>query len=279
MSIDAHNGPTREAAWSNFESLAGRRMDVDRQFKRWDQPCVDAGDRVSVSVGRTLLISWDAIRLDGTHEKWARIASGAVNRRIDACAAALKSLGATVEFSFQHEPETRTGPGEAGTAAEYIAAYRHVVRRMRAAAVPARYVPIFMAITARQGLMTTWYPGNAWTDAVGFDGYNWYGCVNPNGPWVRPAYVFGAAYTFTTSVGKPMVIAEWGTGEDPAVPGRKAQWIDDLAATIKGWPNVVEVNIFNSGRNKNCPRYADTSASSLAAFVAMGADGYYNTAG
>jgi hypothetical protein len=85
-----------------------------------------------------------------------------------------------------------------------------------------------MALTARKGQMGTWYPDNAWSNAVGFDGYNWYGCVNPNGPWVTPTHVFNAAHKSTVSVGKPMVIVEWGTGEDPAVVG-----------------------------NRNCPRYAD----------------------
>lgn len=279
VSIDAHTGATREAAWSTFELQAGRRMDVDRQFKRWDDPCVTSSDAASVAAGRRLLISWDAKRKNGSYESWKRIASGADDRLIDACAAALNSLGTLVEFSFQHEPETNTGalPGGAGTSSDYIRAYRHVVDRMRSDGANVVYVPIYMAQTARLKRMATWYPGSAWVDAVGFDGYNWYGCVNPKGPWVTPTFVFSGAHTFTTSVGKPMVIAEWGTGEDPATVGRKAQWINSLSAMAKGWSNLVEVNIYHSGRNKNCPRYADTSPSSLAAFDAMGADPYFNT--
>lgn len=278
VSVDAHTGPSREAAWSKFEAQAGRQMDVDRVFKQWDEPCVNASDQASAAAGRTLLISWTAKRRNGAgYESWARIASGEVDDLIDTCAAALNSLGTTVEFTFQHEPETNTGSLRAGTPADYIAAYRHVVDRMRLNGVNARFVPIFMAITARQGKMSTWYPGNNWADGVGFDGYNWYGCVAPNGPWVTPSFVFQAAYNFTLQVGKPMVIAEWGTGEDPAVVGRKARWINDLSAMVKSRPNIVEVNIYNSGRNKHCPRYADTSPSSQAAFVAMGADPYFRT--
>src|SRR6188472_2879310 len=62
VSIDAHTGATREAAWSKFETQAGRRMDVDRQFKRWNEPCVNSSDAASVAAGRRLLISWDAKR-------------------------------------------------------------------------------------------------------------------------------------------------------------------------------------------------------------------------
>ncbi|MGZ5403934.1 MAG: glycosyl hydrolase [Nocardioides sp.] len=278
VDIDAHTGPNRQAAWANFELMSGRQMDVDRQFKKWDEPCVNASDRASADAGHRLLISWTAKRRNGSYETWSRIASGTVDPLIDACAAALAGLGATVEFTFQHEPETNTGllPGGAGTPAEYQAAYRHVVERMRTQVSNVLYVPIFMAITPRQKKMATWYPGNAWADAVGFDGYNWYGCVNPKGPWVTPTFVFNAAHNFTVSVNKPMVIAEWGTGEDPAVVGRKATWIGALSAMAKTWSNLVEINIYHSARNKHCPRYSDTSPSSLAAFNAMGSDPYFN---
>lgn len=279
IDLDSHTGTDRKTAWTKFETtVALRRLDVDRQFRRWDQPCATADDLWSVSLGRTLLVSLDARLLNNSYETWARIASGADDARLDECAKELNALGGTVEFSFQHEPETNTGalPGGAGTPTDYIAAYRHVVDRMRYDQLNARYVPIFMAITPRNGRMTTWYPGDAWVDGVGYDGYNWYGCVRPSGPWVTPSLVFAAAHNFALSRGKPMVIAEWGTGEDPATPGRKGQWITDLATMVKSWPSVVEVNIFDSGRNPNCPRYADTSASSLAAYRAMGADPYFH---
>jgi hypothetical protein len=110
VEVDSHTGRTREAAWANFESMSGRQMDVDRQFKKWDEPCVNASDRASAAAGRRLLISWTAKRRNGSYESWSRIASGALDPLIDACATALAGLGSTVEFTFQHEPETNTGP-------------------------------------------------------------------------------------------------------------------------------------------------------------------------
>ncbi|MDQ3881394.1 MAG: hypothetical protein M3295_10035 [Chloroflexota bacterium] len=58
---------------------------------------------------------------------WANIAAGFENTQIDAIAARIKALGFPVFMAFQQERETAVGTY--GTAAEYAAAYRYVVKR------------------------------------------------------------------------------------------------------------------------------------------------------
>ncbi|MEO7573134.1 MAG: hypothetical protein ABIX10_11940, partial [Acidimicrobiales bacterium] len=70
--------------------------------------------------------------------------------------------------------------------------------------------------------------------------------------------------------------AEWGSTEDPAVSGRKAQWIADAATTLKGWPEVKVVSWYDNGAPQACDWWIDTSASSLAAFATMANDPYFN---
>jgi plastocyanin len=72
-----------------------------------------------------------------------------------------------------------------------------------------------------------------------------------------------------------MVIAEYGTGEDPSNPNAKAQWFTNFADLMKLWTDVKGVTYFNAG-NGSCDRYVDTSPQSLAAFGADGADVYFN---
>jgi plastocyanin len=73
-----------------------------------------------------------------------------------------------------------------------------------------------------------------------------------------------------------MIAAEWGTGEDPADPNRKAQWFTDALATAKTWPELKGVSYYDSGRNPQCLRWINTSPQSQAAFAAIGADPWFN---
>ncbi len=59
-------------------------------------------------------------------------------------------------------------------------------------------------------------------------------------------------------------------------PGRKAQWFRDAAATLKGWPEFKGVAYFHVHLNQGCPRWFDSSDSSLAAFREMALDPYFN---
>ena len=47
-----------------------------------------------------------------------------------------------------------------------------------------------------------------------------------------------------------------------------------LTAQLQRWPGIVAVLYFDADRG--CPRWVDSSASSLAAFRAMGAEPYFN---
>lgn len=278
LSLDAHNGTDELRAQRDFEASWGRRSDLVRVFTGWTQPSLfTPAERTLAAEGRTLVLSWNSWN-SGTGVPWAQVANGSQDALIDARAAEVKAFGKPLLFTFQHEPEhwTSNPATKAGTPAEYCSAYRHVVDRFRSAGVTnASYGQILMAWSSTRSNAEQYYCGDADVDWLAADGYNWYGCVKPDGPWRMPAEVFNAWYAFGTRHGKPMVITEWGTGEDPAVPGRKAAWIDALNTYVKARPTIKGVMIYSTAKNKNCPRYADTSPSSLAAFQRMGADPYY----
>jgi hypothetical protein len=228
--------------------------------------------------GRIPFISMDA---GGKNKvRWSAIANGFQDAFIDACAASLASLSGPVFFTFQHEPDNRLDLAkkkQLGTIADYVAAWQHVHDRIVAdGATNVTFVQVLMASSLRNGRGDLFYPGDGEVDYVAADGYNWYGCKGHQGPWVSPSFVFSGLAKFGAKHNKPLMIAEWGTGEDPANPGRKAQWINDLATWVQVNASVKAVSIYDTARVPSCPRYADSSPQSLAAFDAVGALPWFN---
>lgn len=278
---DAHTGPDRRTAVQTFEANAGRVMALERVFYRWDAAFPNADDEWSRDHGRTLIMSWNAARSNGTFAKWADIAAGVYDADIDAKAAALSAFGAPLVFVFNHEPNNgNNATGEtAGTPAEFQAAFRYIHDRFNADGVTnVSFGLVLMAISFRQAAdADLWYPGDAYVDILGADGYNWYGCNGfASSPWANVRDIFTPFHEYGIAHNKAMIAAEWASGEDPLDPNRKAQWIRDGAATWKSWPEIKGVSWFNTGTNPGCPRYVDTTPESLAAFAEIGADPYFN---
>ncbi len=66
------------------------------------------------------------------------------------------------------------------------------------------------------------------------------------------------------------MVVEFGVQEDPAVPGRKAQWLLDALATAKTWPSLKALIYFDVVKD-GYPWVTDSSASSMSRLPADGA--------
>jgi hypothetical protein len=249
-----------------FEALLGRRMWVERSYHDWYDPFPDVYDEEAKADGRLLILSWSAKNGTGA-VPWAQIAAGRYDGMIRTRAAALARFGAPVVFVFQHEPN---GPYRAGTPAQYVAAYRHVHDLLEAAHASNVVFGFVMFDSAfRSGAAETYYPGDADVDVVGADVYNWSGCPGRSDPWLSFAQKAAPFHAFLLAHHQLGVIAELGSNEDPARPGRKAAWIRDAFRTILGWPDVKAVAWFDGRVGPSCDWRIDTSPSSLAAFRAV----------
>jgi hypothetical protein len=268
----SHTGPDRRSALEAFESQVGRTMSLERVYYFWDETWPTADDAWTRDAGRVPYISWNARRTDKTTARWADIAAGTYDPVILARAADLIAFGGPVIFSFQHEPENDP---DAGTAAEFVAAFRHVRDVFQLAGVTnVTYAWTMMAWSFRTGSAPAYYPGDDAVDVIASDGYNWYSCPRGSDPWRSFTEVFAPFHTFGQQHHKQMIIAEWGGREDPLLPGRKATWIDETSTQLKLWPDIVGVMYYDA--DKGCARWVDSSASALASFRAMGADPYFN---
>src|SRR5438093_773541 len=276
LKLDPHNGLDRRTAVTNFEALIGRPLAVERVYYKWDDVFPNGDDYWSRDQGRTLYISWNAAYGDQC-ATWADIAAGLYDSDIDAKASAFIAFGSPVIFSFHHEPTTYNQGEICGRPEDYKAAWRHIRDRFEADGVTnLTYAWTMTAKSFENENAEPYYPGDDVIDIVAADGYNWYSCEFHPGPWRSIEQIFSSFHDFGVSHGKRMVIAEYGSGEDDALPGRKAQWFTDGADILKRWPEIKGISYFNVGNGGACDRYVDTSPDSLAAFRTMGFEPYFN---
>ena len=267
-----HTGPTEQQAQETFESMVGRQMAVDKEGYPWDEGWPTNYASWSRDQGRIMSFEWNAQLYDGSVIKWADIANGLYDADIDAKATAIKAFAAPAFFIFNHEPENEVG--QAGTTQDFINAYRHIHDRFVADRVTnLSYVLVLMAFTFRMGLADAYYPGSKYVDLLGADGYNYYQCPGHISDWSSFADIFSAFHDYGVSHHKQLFVSEWGSEEDPAQPGRKAQWISDAERTLKDWPEVKVVAYYDN--EGDCVWWVDSSQSSLNAFKNMGADPYF----
>jgi hypothetical protein len=250
-----------------FEDRVGRRFDAYRWWLTLDSVVDDQtlafmrdllGDRVP-------LVGFSLARRDG-QATWGAIAEGRYDERIVATAEALERYGEPMVVVLDHEPEADVP--EAGTPAEFRRMFRHVAGLFEEHATNVELAFVLTSMTYRQGEADRWYPGDDAVDWIGADGYNW----RAGGEWRSCEDIFEAFYRFgAPSDGgrrpeKPLLIAEFGTGRDPAVPARRAQWLDECRRWVASRPAIKMVAYFHA--------YGwalDDDAQAMAAFRAWGA--------
>jgi Glycosyl hydrolase family 26 len=284
-------GQTKDQAVSAFETQLGRKLALVRVYYLWDQPFPDSHANWLRSTGHSLFMSVKAKRTNGSLIAWRTIADAqpgsALHNDIIRWATAVKNLGGRTYFTFHHEPEA-AGNLSNGTAADFIAAWRKVIGIFRNQGVAnVTYIWTmtdwsFEVPSTDRRAAFKWYPGDTWVDGLGADAYNWSTCRNDGVQisWkslariIEPFRQFGLAHPT-----EKLLLPEFGSYEDPAVPGRKAQWISDAQALFKqpGYGQFSAVLYYHSGdyTYPNCRWWADTSSTSLASMKAMATDPYY----
>ena len=267
--VDETGQTAPDEAVSRFEEAVGRKLEVHRIFRLWDED-LSASVGASVRRGRTPAVSISPRRVDGSAVGWSAIASGAHDARIAAQAAAVAAIGAPMFLTFHHEPDLAVG---FGTADEYRAAWRHYVEVFRERGVTNvvwTWIVTPRAFGTGSGpTADALYPGDDVVDRVGLDVYNWFGCSpGASAGWSSVATQATPFRRFGQAHGKPLVIAEWGSVEDPVDPSRKAAWLTDAMATWTAWPEVTAVLYFHE--HGSCRWYVDSSPAALAAFTAIG---------
>lgn len=165
--------------------------------------------------------------------------------------------------------------GWSGKPAAFIAAWRHVISVFRREG--ATNVKWIWSPNINRGYpFVRYFPGEAWVDYVGLDGYNW-GTEGPGADrWLSFSGVFLHSYEELTALSsRPVIISETASGE---FGGSKATWIKRafLHEIPNRFPRVVAVIWFDY--NKEEDWRVDSSRSSLNAFRRVVASPLYRLA-
>ena len=257
----------------------------------WARPGIVGGsDFPAASVdailarGATPLLTWEPWDPAGGAAQptfsLAAIADGRHDAYIRAWARQAAADGRPFYLRLAHEMNTTaypwgTAPGNANgnTPAQYVAMWRHVHAIFAAeGATNVRWVWSPNTEDATGPSYAQLYPGDAYVDWVGIDGYNG-GSALPWGGWRTFAEVFDRSYaTMTALTAKPLMLAEIGSAE---AGGNKGTWITqgfliDLPARF---PRVRQVVWYNE--NKETAWRVDSSQNALVAWLQVVASPLY----
>jgi hypothetical protein len=301
LAISLGTGPTRPAKadvstdsatpvlWGEFgnskpqllerEQTYGRSFGTYRVYKRWDQG-ITADMLWGRDNGRIPLLSIKAESASGlvSFNSIATAQPGsATYSRITAWGTAIKNYAGPIYVIFNHEPDASFSRGS-GNAAQFVAAWRKLVTTWRGQGVTnAKYVFTTTAWGFRKKASdptasTYYYPGDAYVDDIGGDGYNWYRCADRTDGWTELSTIIEGLRQFGTAhPSKGLMLPEWGSMEDPqAVGTHKAQWVRN-AATLLSQPAYAQfVGMTGWGGAGNCPMNFNTSAAARQAYIDMG---------
>ncbi len=261
----------QDTAMSEFETLVGKQPSMEMVFAHWgnDQFPSWYAPRIKEK-GRTMVLFWEAIDYNRNYftqpeYSFDSVLAGKQDAYFTKFALDAKNYGGEVVIIPYSEFNGDWFPwgGVVGnnTPEKYIAAYRYVhnffinVPNVKFGwAVNADSVPDTAA-----NQMELFYPGDAYVDIVGVDGFN-----SGVPTWMTFAQVFDNPLSRLKVYKKPIYIFSMGAAEDV----RKPAWIiDGLGAQLALHPEVSGVLWFNENKQYNW--LVNSSSAALSAFKAV----------
>jgi hypothetical protein len=182
----------------------------------------------------------------------AAVARGDYDFYIDAWAAEAARFGKPFFVRFAHEmndPYRYPWGPQNNTKEEYIAAWRRVVDRFRAAG--ARNVVWVWSPHVAYEYWDLYYPGDEYVDWVATGALN-FGPIAQWSRWWTFAEIFGTKYPRLAAFGKPIMVAELGS---LAVGGDRAEWYSDALASLQTTYPAVRAMLFFQVRNDQTVTY------------------------
>jgi hypothetical protein len=269
----------------DYANLVGQKPAIVMWYRGLDQPLMYSSEIANLAAReQTPMVSLEPVDASGADIPLARIAAGEYDSYLHEAAIVAKQWNQRLLVRFAYEMNLSPAAGipwgggqgavAGNTAADYVAAWRHVVGIFRAdGATNAEWI---WAPNIDDGGIpfSQYFPGDAWVDAVGLDGYNWGSAFASSGHnWLSTADTFASSYaTLTQLSSKPVMITEVASAE---VGGDKAAWIlrGFLNEIPRLFPRVSAVVWFDV--QKEADWRVDSSPASLAAFRTVAASSLY----
>jgi hypothetical protein len=258
--------PWNPGSLNAVTSLLGRAPGIFLTYVGWDRPFYSSDEQQIADRGASHVVTWEP---NGYSLK--TIAAGGADTFIRAWAKGAAAWGGRIYLRPMHEMNGDWYPWGRGvngnTPGDFVAAWRHLHDLF--VAEGATNVKWVWSPNVRYGSeypLADLYPGSAYVDWLGLDGYNW-GLDHHLGQpkWQSFEQIFGATYREVTKLapGKPLMVAETASTENG---GDKAQWIlQTFLNDVPQYPALRAVIWFNQADGASNFKI-DSSAASLAAF-------------
>lgn len=271
------SGQTWLTDTTELESEVGRSFDIVYRYHDFSTAGAgvfpDASEQQLAASGHVLLDDWaPRIFSTGARLQWADIAAGKYDSTvIDPEAERIKAYGKPIMLSFDHEMDARVGTS--GTAADYVAAYRHIEDTFNSLGV--NNVIWVWTITGYGGHNSEYpslYPGNSYVDWIGYDPYNFAGCKSEG--WKTFSQTIDPEYQWLEANGfgdKPFILPEYGTESDPNNPTAAATWFSSIPSVLSSHPNIKALITWDD-QVGSCDTELTSSPGEFAAFTAAGHD-------
>ncbi len=244
----------------------GRTPPVHLTYYAWNADWTGAVTKADLAAGRIPLVNWEPHNID-----FNKIVDGSLDATIKARARGSKALGKKFFLDFSAEMNGDEA-WDGNNAPLYVAAYRHIhdiFVAEGATNVVWAWCPNVTDIHGGNKNTMDYYPGDAYVDWTGVDGYNW---GTNNGGWQSFQQVFEKIYPLLAARKKPIMIGEMSSAQ---VGGDKAKWIDAIVPTLRtNFPLVKCLIWFDI--NKERDWRISSSPESEAAFIRMAKNPYFN---
>ena len=244
----------------------GRTPVIHLTYYGWATDWTGSVTQADLAAGRIPLVNWEPHNID-----FAKIIDGSFDATILAHANGSKVLGKKFFLDFAAEmngDEAWSG----NNATLYVSAYRHIHDLFVAAGannVVWAWCPNVTDIHGGNRTTMDYYPGDAYVDWTGVDGYNW---GTKNGGWQTFRQVFRNIYPLLAAKRKPIMIGEMASAE---AGGDKGKWIDEIIPTLRtSFPLIKGIVWFDI--NKEADWRISSSPAAVAAFIRMAKDAYFN---
>lgn len=262
-----------------LEARVGCRFERLRWYQDWSTPFDLDRAREIAARGAEPQLSWQPMvrtadgRVRGV--PYREIARGEHDQYLREFARGLRRLGRPVAIAFAPEMNGDWIPYRltaTNRAEDFVAAYRRIHKLLRDAGARVRWVWTPNVIYPNQtAAFAELYPGDAYVDALGLDGYNW-GRTRPYTRWQSFDEVFGPSLAALSALArKPVEIVEFSSAD---AGGDKARWIADMCRSIRRYPRLERLDWFNvdNSATERVDWRVDSAPGAVEAFAACTRD-------
>ena len=275
-----HDTNTKEEEARYLEARIGRKFDATRHYLQGPSNTWTGNGELKATIasGRIPVFSFRS-----GSSTWSQIANGAedanLRDRFNELLDASDPLWREAIIGFENEPEAETGAN--GTAAQYRAAFEHIIHLAHSMGVPNAWTTFLMEWTWRAPDRNPgdWIPADI--DILGVHAYgSQLGQCGVKG-WRSFATAVAGPYATAEKLGKHMAVWEIGQHDDYTTPDpdRKANWFRAIPRALEQLPLIDAITYWHSGGSEgpfkgSCPydhsQRIDSTAKALQGYIDAG---------